>query len=112
MDVIHCLSSVLTRIDHGAKAIGEPFAARDLGRSPVQMPEQFAVFFPGLRERRDVLARNYKDVNRCLRIDVRKRIAVIVLVNGFGRDASVNDLAEKAAHNHFRVYMTIDAAAF
>lgn len=106
VDVVHRLAGILAGIDHGTIALRQSFAARDLGSSPVQMPEQFAVFFPCLRERRDVLARYYEDVNRGLRVDVRKRIAMIILVNGFGRYASVNDLAEKAAHNHYRVYTT------
>src|SRR5664279_1399359 len=38
-------------------------------------------------------------MRRCPRIDVGKGVAVLVLIKGLRGDASINDLAEEAAHN-------------
>ena len=45
-----------------------------------------------------MFARNDEDVHRGLGIDVGKSIALVILVDGFGRNASINDLAKDAAH--------------
>jgi hypothetical protein len=45
------------------------------------------------------MARRYQNMHRSLRMDVGKRVALFVLVDGGGGYASVNDLAKKAAHN-------------
>jgi hypothetical protein len=101
MDVIDCLAAVFSCIDHGAIPFRQALGARDFGRGPEQMPDQRSVFSPGIANRCDVLAGKHKNVYGRLRLDVDKRIALIVLEYRFGRDASINDLAEEATHSWF-----------
>lgn len=98
VDVFYCLASILTSVDHRAIAFRKPLAARDLGCGPMQVPDQIAVLFPDLRDGGDVLSGNYEDVNRSLRVDIRKGVAMVVLVNGLRGDAPVDNLAEETAH--------------
>jgi len=53
-----------------------------------------------LVERRDVLAWNDKDVNRCLGIDVAKGDAVVGLGDDLGRDLLAYDPAEQTGIRH------------
>jgi len=45
-----------------------------------------------------VLAWGDEDVDGCLRMDVGEGVALVVLVDGGGRDGAVDDLAEEAGH--------------
>src|SRR5580704_5825917 len=70
------------------------------------MTDQGLVLFGCMRNRGDVLARNDQHVHRRLRIDVGKSVALIVLVDGLGGNAPVDDPAKEAAHDYGRVYRT------
>ncbi len=98
MDVVDGLAAVLSSIDHGAIAILQPFGAGNFRRSPMQMADQRIVLFPGVSDGGHVFAGNDEDVHRCLRIDIGESIALVILIDGFGRNASINDLAKDAAH--------------
>jgi hypothetical protein len=52
-----------------------------------------------MANRGNVLARNNQHVHWCLGVNVGKNIALIVLVDGLGGDASFDDPAKKAAHD-------------
>jgi hypothetical protein len=99
--VIDRLAAVLSRVDYGAIPARQPLGARDFGRCPKQVPDQRTVFFPSISNRCDVLTGDHKNMHGRLRLDVDKRIALVVLEYRFGRDASINDLAEEAAHGLF-----------
>lgn len=45
-----------------------------------------------------MLPRDNEDVDGRLRLEVSERVTVLILVDGFGGDASVDDLAENATH--------------
>jgi hypothetical protein len=62
------------------------------------MAEQGAILGFGVGERIDMSARDHEDMNRRLRMKVREGVALVVLVDGRGRDGPVNDLAKDAAH--------------
>jgi len=64
----------------------------------MQMPNQGIVLFACVGDRSHVLAGNDKDVNRGLRIDVGEGIALVILIDGLGGDASIDDSAKDAAH--------------
>lgn len=98
MNMIDGLSSVLAGVHYGPVSAGQPFGASYLGGRPKQVPHHCAVILIGLGHGRNVLARNNENMDRRLRLDIRKRVTLVILVNGFGRDASINDPAEKAAH--------------
>ena len=101
--MIHGLAAILAGIDHHAVAVGEAFVAGDPRRGPQQVAEQRAVPFGAVSQRRDVLARRDQHMHRRLRVKVREGIALLVLVDGGGGDASINDLAKEATHGAFSV---------
>ena len=96
--MIHGLAAVRAGVDHHAIALGEAFVAGNLGRGPQQMAEQRAIPLIAFGQRGDMFARRDQHMHRRLRIDVGKGVALLVLVDGGGGNASFNDLAEKATH--------------
>jgi len=98
VQVIDGLPTIVSGVDHGSKTLGESPRTRNLSRSPMQVSQKRIVFFFGLYDRGNVLARNDQDMDRRLWLDIREGIAVIVLVNRLGRNAPIDDLAENAAH--------------
>jgi len=62
-----------------------------------QVTEQRAIICTGLSYRGDVQARRHQHMNRSLRVNVRKRVAEVVLEDGSGGNGSVDDLAEEAS---------------
>lgn len=104
MDVVHCLSAVFAGVDHSAIAPRQSFGSRNLGGCPMKVADQGAVLLAIMGNGRDVLFRNDEDVYGRLRIDVGEGVALVVLVDGFGRDTSIDDPAEEAAHFGFSLH--------
>jgi len=98
MDVVDCLPAIFSRVNNGAVSLGESFRASDLCGGPLQMSEKMFVILFGVSDGGDVLPRDDKDVDGSLRPDVSEGVAVLILIDGFGGDTSVDDLAEYAAH--------------
>jgi len=99
VNVINGLSAIHTGIDHRAVPIGQPLGSSNLCCCPVQVAQQFPVFLLRVRDGRNMQSRHNQDVHRRLGLQVRESVTVIILVNGFRRDGTVNDLAEDAAHD-------------
>jgi hypothetical protein len=99
VNVVDGLSAIFSGVDHGAIALGQPFGAGDFGGCPMEMADQSVVLLISVGNRRNMLARNNKDVDRGLRIDVGEGVALVVLVDGFGRNTSIDDPAEEATHD-------------
>ncbi len=57
------------------------------------------MFLACFGERHQMLARCDQEMYWRLGVNVCEGVATVVLVFGIGRDASFDDLAEKAAHN-------------
>ena len=97
--MIDGLAAVFASIDHHAVAPMQIAGARDLSRDPQQVAEQGAMGrFTSASEA--MCSRGaHEHVNRSLRTDVGESVTELVLVDGRGRDASFNDLAEEATHN-------------
>jgi len=112
MDVVDGLAAVLAGVDHGAIALRQSFGAGNLRGCPMKMADEGVVFLAGMGNRRDVFAWNDKDVYGRLRIDVGEGVALVVLVDGFGRDTSVDDPAEEAAHCGFSLHEPVPAFRF
>lgn len=98
MDVVDGLAAMFAGVDDGAVSLRKALGAGDFRRGPLQVAEQAFVVLFGVGDGGDVLPRDDEYVDRRLRLDVGKGIAVLILVDGFGRDASVDDLAEYATH--------------
>jgi hypothetical protein len=103
VEMIHGLAAILAGIDHHAVAVGEAFVAGDPRRGPQQVAEQRAVPFGAVSQRRNMFARRDQHVHRRMRVNVREGVALLVLVDGGGGDASINDLAKEATHGAFSV---------
>ena len=93
------LTAIFSRIDNCAIPLREPLRARDLCGGPLQVAEQFLVFLLRVSNGRDVLPRDDKDMYRRLRLDICKGVAMLILVDGFRGNASIDDLAEDATHD-------------
>jgi hypothetical protein len=99
VNVVDGLPAIFAGVDHGAIALCQPFGAGYFGGCPMKMADQGVVLVAGVGDGCDVLARNDKDVYRRLRIDVGEGVALVVLVEGFGRNTSIDDLAKETTHN-------------
>jgi hypothetical protein len=99
MNMVYGLATILSRIDHGAIAFLQSFRAGNLCRGPMQMANQGIVLFPGMGDGSYVFAGNNEDVDGGLRMDVGERIALFILIDSFGWNASIDDLAKYAAHS-------------
>lgn len=93
------LSAIFAGVDHGAIALCQPFGAGDLCGCPMKVADQGVVLVACMGNGRDVLARNDKDVYGRLRINVGEGVALFVLVDGFGRNTSIDDLAKETTHD-------------
>jgi hypothetical protein len=99
VDVVDRLATVGSGVDNGSVSLCKALCAGDFSCRPVQMPEQFFVFSLGVRDGSDMLSRDDEDVDWRLRFQVGERVTVVVLIDGFRRDAAVDDLAEDTAHS-------------
>jgi hypothetical protein len=98
VEMIDSLAAVITDTDGDTIAFGEAFIAGDLRGDPQQVTKQLLVRLIGVSQRFDVLARHNQDMHGSLWDDVEKCVALFVLVDGGGGNASVKDLAKDAAH--------------
>ena len=98
MEMVDSLATMLSGIDHSPIPVLEAFRPSDFGCGPMQIPDQGIVLLACVGDGSNVLAGNDKDVNGGLRIDVGEGIALVILIDGLGGDASIDDPAEDAAH--------------
>jgi hypothetical protein len=99
VNMVDGLAAIFAGVDHGAVTLRESFGASYFGGCPMKMADQRVVFLACLGNGRNVQARNNEDVYGRLRIDVGEGITLIVLIDGFGRNTSIDDPAEKAIHD-------------
>ena len=82
MNVLDRLPSVFSGIDHSPITFGEPLGLSNFRCSPMEVPKQLSMFLLRMCDRGNVFARNNKDVDRRLGLEIRKRVAQVILVNG------------------------------
>jgi len=99
VNVVDGLSAIFAGIDHGAIALGQPFGAGYFGGCPMEMADQGVVLPISVGNRRNMLARNNEDVYGGMGIDVGKGVALVVLVDSLGWNASIDDPAEETTHD-------------
>ena len=97
--MVNCLSTVRPGIDDSAITLTQSLCSCDFSCGPVKMAEQLRVRFLRIGDGRDMLSRHDEYMDRCLRLHIREGIAVIVLIDCFRWNASLDDLAEYAAHD-------------
>ena len=86
-------------VDYGAVALAQALVAGDACSHFKQAAEERCVCGGGFGERGDMRARHNEDVHGGLGVDVGEGVAIIVLIDGGGRNGPVDDFAEEAAHD-------------
>lgn len=94
VDVVDGLTAVIAGINDGAIAARKALGAGDVSRNPQQMTKKFLVFFFSFCGGCDVLPRYDENVHGRLWVDVCKGVALVVLIDGRRRNASVDNPAE------------------
>jgi hypothetical protein len=98
MEVIDRLATVFAGVDYDSISLAQVLVTGNQGCGIEKMAEKIAVLSVSVFERSEVLARNDEDVDRRLRMNVRERVAELVLVDGGGGDGTFGDFAEEAGH--------------
>ena len=98
MDVVDGLATVFAGIDNSPIASVEAFRQGNLGGHPMQVADQRIVLFAGVSNRGNVFARNDEHMHGSLRIDISEGIALVILIDGLGWNAAINDFAKDTAH--------------
>jgi len=96
--MIDGLAAVTSGVNHGTITLRESPGAGDFSGGPHQMTNQRTVLFVDVGNRRNVLAGDDQNVHGRLRVNIRERITLIILVNSFRWNASINDAAKKTTH--------------
>ncbi len=97
--MIDRLPAVFSVINHDAIAFVQAASAGNLCRGSEKVSQQTLVTCLRVRQRVDMPPRCDKNVRWRLRVDVRKGVAVLILVDGCGWNCAFDDLAEQAAHD-------------
>lgn len=92
------LAAFVTGINNGTKSLAEAGFAGDFGCRRHQLSGERRVVFPQVGQRGNVLAWDYQQVRRRLRIQIGERNHVRVLMDQLGRNFSGSNLAEDAVH--------------
>jgi hypothetical protein len=94
------LAAFSADVDHDPVAFAEVLLAGQLVGDAVQMADEGLLLFAGsdFGERGDVLFGDDQDVNRRLRVKIRKGEGLVVFVELFGGNFSGGDFAEDAVH--------------
>lgn len=93
--MVYRLSPVLAAVEDGAVAIGQTFAGCYLLCHKDQVADEWLVGFCEIIQCWNGLARADQNVRGCLRIDVAKGKALLVLINNVCRDISCCDFLEQ-----------------
>lgn len=93
------MPAVFAVVDDDAIALVQAACARDLRRGSQKMAQQKAIVLLCDCKRVEMLARGDENMGRRLGVDVRKGVAVFILVDSRGWDCALNDFAKQAAHN-------------
>lgn len=97
------LAAIFSGIDDDAIPLREAFLAGDFCGDPEQMSEERGMVRTGISKRGEMLARNDEDMHGSFGSDVSEGVALLVLIDRRGGDASFNDFAEQTAHGGFSV---------
>lgn len=96
VQVVHRLSSIVSRVHNDAITIVQLLFTRNLSRRGHQMTHQRRIFRQRLRSRPDMLFGNDQQMRGSLRIDIGKANAEFVFIHAAGWNSTVDDFAEKA----------------
>jgi hypothetical protein len=94
VEMVDGLAAVMAGVENDAVAAGEFLFAGNLGGGPEQVAEQRGMVRTGISEGCEMFARNDEHVDGRLRVDVGEGVTQRVLIDGRGRDASIDDFAE------------------
>lgn len=101
--MIDGLAAVGAGVDHDAITLGQLFRAGDFGCGAHEVTEQRTIVGIALGKRGDVAARSDEHMHGGCGMNVGEGVTLVVLVDGGGGNASVNDFAKDAAHGETSV---------
>jgi hypothetical protein len=98
MQVVNLLATLNTRVNHQAKAtfvtrITTVFK-RNLGEQCHHSTQPAGIRLAYLLQRRDVVTRDHQQMDRCGRSNIMKNQTILILMNNFGRDSTLSNLAK------------------
>jgi hypothetical protein len=99
MQMIDRLPTVFACVDDHPIAFDEPPFTGQIRPDPQQMAKKRRMILSRFSKRNQMFARRNQNMNGRLRMNIGKGVAFVILVNGCRRDGSVDDFAEKAAHD-------------
>ena len=99
MKMLDGLAAVVSCVDDGAVTFVEALLAGDFSDCREQMAQQRRVFWGGVGERGDVLARYDQDMHGRVRMNVGEGDALVVFVHASGGDGAIDDFAEETVHS-------------
>ena len=99
VQVVDRLPAVFAVVDDDAVSLVQAARAGNLRSCSQKMTQQKPVVLLRARQRVKMLARGNQNMGRRLRVDVRKGVALLILINSGGRNCAFNNLAKQAAHN-------------
>ncbi len=94
------LAAIGFAVDHESIAVGQTQLRCQVFRDNKQVTQQFTVALSHIVGRGQDFFRNDQYMDGCLRIDVMKGQAAIVLIGDFGGDLLFNDLQENVVAEH------------
>jgi hypothetical protein len=105
VEVVYGLAAVFSCVDDYAIAVQEALLAGDFGCGCEQVAEQWAVCRSCFGQGCDVFAGHDEYVDRGLRVDIRKCVALLVGVDRLRGDGSVDYFAEKTVHDELSLLL-------
>jgi hypothetical protein len=103
VEMVYRLAAVFACIDYYAIAFREALFASQVCCYPQQVTEERGMFFACFGQRNEMFTGRNQEVYGCLGVNVGEGVTAVVLIFGIRGDTSLNDFAEKAAHNRTSV---------
>ena len=103
VEMIDRLAAVCAGVDHYPIALRQALFPGQICCDPQEVAQKGGMLLAGLGQRNQVLPGRNQEMHRRLGMNIGEGVTAVVLVFGIGWDASIHDLAEKAAHNRTSV---------
>ena len=99
VEMVYRLAAVFACVDYHSIAFSEALFTCQICCNPQQVTEERGMFFAGFGQRNEMFAGRDQEVYGRLGVSIGEGVTAVVSIFGIRGDASLNDLAEKAAHN-------------
>jgi hypothetical protein len=103
VEMVYRLATIFACVDYYAIAFREALFASQICCHPQEVTEEGGMFFACFGQRNEVFAGRDQEMYGGLGVNIGKGVTAVVLIFGIRRNASLNDLAEKAGHDRTSV---------